>query len=192
MRPPPTGARPGSATGFATTAEAARLMEEQVIKYPASGGSAYVALLARPFVRGCRRQQAAGGELLHCPVDHVSQLLLREPCPPCACPRWAQQPNVAPGARTRFRAGAHRAANARGRALPENDPHLIKARLLANAALNEYIAPEIQASGTSPRNGARSPRPKSTPATAENVRALQAIKRSGVGFYTLPVSEVPE
>ena len=25
----------------------------------------------------------------------------------------------------------------------------------------------------------------------ENVRALQAIKRSGVGFYTLPVSEVP-
>ncbi|WP_433983582.1 hypothetical protein RBB78_21410 [Tunturiibacter empetritectus] len=30
--------------------------------------------------------------------------------------------------------------------LPENEPHLIKARLLANAALNEYIGPEIQAS----------------------------------------------
>jgi soluble lytic murein transglycosylase len=32
--------------------------------------------------------------------------------------------------------------------LPENDPHLIKARLLANAALNEYIRPEIQLSNT--------------------------------------------
>ena len=37
--------------------------------------------------------------------------------------------------------------------LPENDPHLIKARLLANAALNEYIGPEIQASPTSARVG---------------------------------------
>jgi soluble lytic murein transglycosylase len=39
-------------------------------------------------------------------------------------------------------------------ALPENDPHLIKARLLANAALNEYIRPEIQLSATSPQWGA--------------------------------------
>ena len=32
--------------------------------------------------------------------------------------------------------------------VPENDPHYIKAKLLANAALNEYIGPEIQASPT--------------------------------------------
>jgi soluble lytic murein transglycosylase len=38
--------------------------------------------------------------------------------------------------------------------LPENDPHLIKARLLANAALNEYIGPEIMASSTSGQWGA--------------------------------------
>ena len=37
--------------------------------------------------------------------------------------------------------------------LPENEPHLIKARLLANAALNEYIGPEIQASPTSSAMG---------------------------------------
>ena len=37
--------------------------------------------------------------------------------------------------------------------LPENETHLIKARLLANAALNEYIGPEIQASPTSRRVG---------------------------------------
>ncbi len=38
--------------------------------------------------------------------------------------------------------------------LPENEPHLIKARLLANAALNEYIGPEIQASPTASQWGA--------------------------------------
>ena len=39
-------------------------------------------------------------------------------------------------------------------ALPQNDVHLIKARLLANAALNEYIRPEIQLSETSGQWGA--------------------------------------
>ena len=75
-------------------------------------------------------------------------------------------------------------------ALPENDPHLIKARLLANAALNEYIAPEIQASGTSGTWGALAEAEIYT-SYGENVRALQTIKRSGVGFYTLPINEVP-
>ena len=39
--------------------------------------------------------------------------------------------------------------------LPENDTHLIKARLLANAALNEYIGPEIRASPELGSSGAR-------------------------------------
>src|ERR1700676_2535329 len=42
------------------------------------------------------------------------------------------------------------------RELPENEPHLIKARLLANASLNEYIGPEIQASPTAGEGGALS------------------------------------
>jgi len=75
-------------------------------------------------------------------------------------------------------------------ALPENDPHLIKARLLANAALNEYIAPEIQASGTASQWGALA-EAEIYSSYGENVRALQAVKRSGSGLYTLPVSEVP-
>ncbi|MEZ2345736.1 transglycosylase SLT domain-containing protein [Terriglobus sp. RCC_193] len=75
-------------------------------------------------------------------------------------------------------------------ALPENDPHLIKARLLANAALNEYIGPEIQASGTASQWGALA-EAEIYSSYGENVRALQAVKRSGSGLYTLPVSEVP-
>jgi len=29
--------------------------------------------------------------------------------------------------------------------IPEDDPHVVRAHVLANAGLNEYIAPEIQA-----------------------------------------------
>lgn len=74
--------------------------------------------------------------------------------------------------------------------LPENDTHLIKARLLANAALNEYIAPEIKASPTSDEWG--------TLAQAEiyasdggYTRALQSMKHSGISFFTQPVDQVP-
>ena len=75
-------------------------------------------------------------------------------------------------------------------ALPENDPHLIKARLLANAALNEYIAPEIQASGTAPQWGALA-QAQIYQSFGENARALQAMKRSGVSFFSTPVQDVP-
>jgi soluble lytic murein transglycosylase len=74
--------------------------------------------------------------------------------------------------------------------LPENDPHLIKARLLANAALNEYIRPEIQLSATSGQWGAFA-EAQIYKSFGENTRALQAMKRSRIPFFSLPVSEVP-
>jgi len=74
--------------------------------------------------------------------------------------------------------------------LPENDPHLIKARLLANAALNEYIRPEIQLSATSGQWGAFA-EAQIYESFGENTRALQAMKRSKIPFFSLPVSEVP-
>ncbi len=75
-------------------------------------------------------------------------------------------------------------------ALPEDDPHLIKARLLANAALNEYIRPEIQLSLTSGQWGALA-EAEIYQSFGENARALQAMKRSKVPFFSLPVDEVP-
>jgi len=74
--------------------------------------------------------------------------------------------------------------------LPENDPHLIKARLLANAALNEYIRPEIQLSATSGQWGALA-EAEIYQSFGEDTRALQAMKHSGLPFFSLPVSEVP-
>ena len=74
--------------------------------------------------------------------------------------------------------------------LPENDIHLIKARLLANAALNEYIGPEIQASETSSQWGALA-QAEIYQSYGENTRAVQAMKRSGLPLLSLPVSIVP-
>lgn len=75
-------------------------------------------------------------------------------------------------------------------ALPQNDPHLIKARLLANAALNEYIRPEIQLSASSGQWGALA-EAEIYQSFGEDARALQAMKRSRIPFFSLPVEEVP-
>jgi soluble lytic murein transglycosylase len=74
--------------------------------------------------------------------------------------------------------------------LPENDVHLIKARLLANASLNEYIAPEIQASPTSAQWGALA-QAEIYVSYGEITRALQSMKHSGISFFALPMDQVP-
>ncbi len=75
--------------------------------------------------------------------------------------------------------------------LPENDVHLIRARLLANAALNEYIGPEIQASPTSSQWGALA-QAEIYASYGEYTRAMQSMKHSGISFFTLPFDQVPE
>jgi soluble lytic murein transglycosylase len=74
--------------------------------------------------------------------------------------------------------------------LPENEPHLIKAKLLANAALNEYIGPEIQSSPTSDEWGALA-QAEIFVSYGEYTRSLQSMKRSGVSFFSLPMEDVP-
>ncbi len=74
--------------------------------------------------------------------------------------------------------------------LPENEPNLIKARLLANAALNEYIGPEIQASATASQWGTLAVA-EIYQSYGEYTRAVQAMKRSGLPMNSLPVSAVP-
>ncbi len=74
--------------------------------------------------------------------------------------------------------------------LPEDEPHLIKARLLANAALNEYIGPEIQASPTASQWGALG-QAEIYSSFGETPRALQSMKHSGISFFALPLDQVP-
>jgi soluble lytic murein transglycosylase len=74
--------------------------------------------------------------------------------------------------------------------LPENEPHLIKARLLANAALNEYIGPEIQASPTANEWGALA-QSQIFASYGETTRSIQAMKHSGISFFAMPLDQVP-
>ncbi len=75
--------------------------------------------------------------------------------------------------------------------LPENDVHLIKARLLANASLNDYIGPEIQASPTSSEWGALA-QAEIYASYGEYTRALQSMKHSGLSYFALPMQQVPQ
>ena len=74
--------------------------------------------------------------------------------------------------------------------VPENDPHLIKAKLLANAALNEYIGPEIAASPTAGQWGALA-QAQIYSSFGEYTRALQSIKKSGIPFFSITAQQVP-
>jgi soluble lytic murein transglycosylase len=74
--------------------------------------------------------------------------------------------------------------------LPEDDIHLIKARLLANASLNEFIGPEIAASPDSPEWGALA-QAQIYVSFGEFTRALQSMKHSGLPYFALPIDQVP-
>ena len=74
--------------------------------------------------------------------------------------------------------------------VPEDDPHVVKAKLLANAGLNEYIAPEIRAADGSDEWGAFA-EAEIYVSYGENFHAMRLMKRA-IPFYTsAPVSAIP-
>jgi soluble lytic murein transglycosylase len=74
--------------------------------------------------------------------------------------------------------------------VPEDDPHVVKAKLLANAGLNEYIAPEIQAADGSSEWGSFAEAEIYT-SYGETFRAMRVLKRA-IPFYTsAPITAMP-
>ena len=74
--------------------------------------------------------------------------------------------------------------------VPEDDPHVVKARLLANAGLNEYIEPEIHASDGSDEWGAFA-EAEIFASYGESWRAMRLLKRA-IPFYTsAPIESIP-
>jgi soluble lytic murein transglycosylase len=74
--------------------------------------------------------------------------------------------------------------------VPEDDPHVVKARLLANAGLNEYITPEIQASDGSDQWGAFA-EAEIYASYGESWHAMRLLKRA-IPFYTsAPIEAIP-
>jgi len=74
--------------------------------------------------------------------------------------------------------------------VPEDDPHVVRAHLLANAGLNEYIAPEIQAAEGGDEWGALA-EAKIYASYGETWRAMRSMKRA-IPFYTsAPIDAIP-
>jgi soluble lytic murein transglycosylase len=74
--------------------------------------------------------------------------------------------------------------------VPEDDEHVIKARLLANAGLNEYIPEEIQAADGSKEWGAFA-EAEIYSSDGETFRAMRVLKRA-LPFYTsAPIDTIP-
>ena len=74
--------------------------------------------------------------------------------------------------------------------VPEDDEHVIKARLLANAGLNEYIPAEIQAADGSEEWGAFA-EAEIYSSDGEAFRAMRVLKRA-LPFYTsAPIDSIP-
>jgi soluble lytic murein transglycosylase len=168
--------------------EAARLMEEQTTRYPASG-EAVTALYWRGRLYEDPERNYSQAANFYTTLTTIYRNYYYANLARQRLSAMGPQSPVAPAAAlASVKTPPPPTLIA---ALPEDDPHLIKAKLLANAALNEYIAPEIQASGTSSQWGALAEAQIYT-SYGENVRALQAIKRSGLSFYTLPIKEVPD
>jgi soluble lytic murein transglycosylase len=74
--------------------------------------------------------------------------------------------------------------------VPEDDPHVVKARLLANAGLNEYIAPEIRASDGSDEWGAFA-EAEIYASYGESWRAMRLLKRAIPFYISAPIEAIP-
>lgn len=167
--------------------EAARLMDEQIVRYP-GGQEIPGALYWRGRIYEDEEHnfpQAANyyRRVVEVYPDYYYAMLARQrlsvlgaqPVTPAAPALAAAQKGATPDLTAD---------------LPENDTHLIKARLLANAALNEYIAPEIHAGADSEHWGALAQAEIYT-SYGEYTRALQSMKQSKISFYTQPMAQVP-
>ena len=74
--------------------------------------------------------------------------------------------------------------------VPDDDVHVIRARLLGNAGLNEYIAPEIKLSPDS-ADWADYAEVQIYAQAGETYRALRVAKRITPSYYAVPIDTIP-
>ncbi len=75
--------------------------------------------------------------------------------------------------------------------VPDDDIHVIRARLLGNAGLNEYIAQEIRLSPDS-TDWAEYAEVQIYSQAGETHRALQVAKRITPSYYAVPIDSIPQ
>ena len=166
--------------------EAARLMEEQIARYSA-GSEIPGALYWRGRIYEEQEHNAAAALAYYDALLKVNQgsyyALLAQP-------RVAALGNVEPQTIVALASLTPPKVPEITDELPEDDPHLQKARLLANAGLNEYMAAEIQMSPTSASWGALA-QAQIFASYGENARAMRILKTAVPQYFSAPFNSIP-
>jgi soluble lytic murein transglycosylase len=166
--------------------EAARLMDEQIAVY--HGGKEIPAAL---YWRGRLYQdQERRADMAAAYYTAVARVYRHYYYASIAQQRLAELGSVAPANMASLEAMHPETIPTLSDDVPEDDPHVVRARLLANAGLNEYIAPEIQAADGSSEWGALA-EAKIYASYGETWRAMRYMKRA-IPFYTsAPIDALP-
>lgn len=166
--------------------EAARLMDEQIAVY--RGGREIPAAL---YWRGRLYQdQERRSDMAAAYYRTVARVYRHYYYAAIAQQRLQELGNIAPANVASLNAMQPELIPTLSDDIPEDDPHVVRARLLANAGLNEYIAPEIQAADGSSEWGALA-EAKIYASYGETWRAMRSMKRA-IPFYTsAPIDALP-
>ncbi len=166
--------------------DAARLMDEQVANYP--GGKEIPSAL---YWRGRIYEQQERNPALAAAYYHtIVRVYQHYYYAAESKQRLATLGNVTPEDVAMLSAMRPESIPELSDDVPENDPHVVKAKLLANAGLNEYIAPEIRASDGSTDWGSFAEAEIYT-SYGETFRAMRVLKRA-IPFYTsAPITAMP-
>jgi soluble lytic murein transglycosylase len=167
-------------------AEAARIFDEQIRDYPSSH-EAPSALYWRARIYEVQEHKAADAAeyyktLLRLYPHYYYGMLSQQ--------RLAQLGSVAPEHNAILDALQPGTIPELSDDVPEDDPHVVKAQLLANAGLNEYIEPEIRAADGSDEWGAFA-EAEIYASYGESWHAMRLLKRA-IPFYTsAPIEAIP-
>ena len=167
-------------------ADAARMFDEQIAHYPA-GKELPSALYWRGRVYQDQEHQPEKAAAYYLTVKDT---FLHYYYAQQAEQRLAELGNVKPAPAPELEAIQPPVIPALTDVVPQDDPHVVRAKLLANAGLNEYITPEIQAAEGSDEWGAFAEAAIYN-SYGENGKAMRVMKRA-LPFYTsAPIASIP-
>jgi soluble lytic murein transglycosylase len=168
------------------TAEAARLFDEQIKLYPGSE-SAVAALYWRGRLYQDQEHNPAMAAAYYSTIvrlyPHFYYALMSRQ-------RLAALGQVTPAHVAELDAMTPESIPALTDDVPEDDPHVVEAKLLANAGLNAYIAPEIAAADGSREWGAFA-EAEIYASDGEIWRAMRLLKRELPFYESAPLDAIP-
>jgi soluble lytic murein transglycosylase len=166
--------------------DAARLMDEQIAEYP-GGKEIPSALYWRGRLYEQQERQPAMAAAYYGAIVRVYQHYYYAAE---AKRRLAALGGVAPANVSALNSMRPEAIPELSDDVPENDPHVVKAKLLANAGLNEYIPAEIRAGDGSSEWGSFAEAEIYT-SYGETYRAMRVLKRAIPFYASAPIAAMP-